>query len=199
MQCRQTAALLPIQRHTKSANKHPPAKPVVFHFRAVSPNTTSGAQAALMTTWQSCDCYLPPVNGPFLCLTFFSYAFAPLFCSLFLFSRLLFYPCFFFFFCLISYCLFFCSFLFIGKASLEPADYPRVFLYKKARGAFRAPSRRLKLPAGLVRSVARDNDCSPKAQSAVSRKRKPSAEQRCARARHVISAIRAVAKAKPPN
>ncbi len=41
------------------------------------------AQAALMTTWQSCDCYLPPVNGPFLCLTFFSYAFAPLFCSLF--------------------------------------------------------------------------------------------------------------------
>ena len=32
-----------------------------------------------MTTWQSCDCYLPPVNGPFLCLTFFSYAFAPLF------------------------------------------------------------------------------------------------------------------------
>ena len=106
---------------------------MVFQFRAVSPNTTSGAQAALMTTWQSCDCYLPPVNGPFLCLTFFSYAFAPLFCSLFLFSRLLFYPCFFFFFfffCLISYCLFFCSFLFIGKASLEPADYPRVFLYK---------------------------------------------------------------------
>ena len=115
-------------------NKHPPAEPVVFQFRAVSPNTTSGAQVALMTTWQSCDCYLPPVNGPFLCLTFFSYAFAPLFCSLFLFSRLLFYPCFFFFFfffCLISYCLFFCSFLFIGKASLEPADYPRVFLYKK--------------------------------------------------------------------
>ena len=108
---------------------------MVFQFRAVSPNTTSGAQAALMTTWQSCDCYLPPVNGPFLCLTFFSYAFAPLFCSLFLFSRLLFYPCFFFFFfffCLISYCLFFCSFLFIGKASLEPADYPRVFLCKKA-------------------------------------------------------------------
>ena len=108
---------------------------MVFQFRAVSPNTTSGAQAALMTTWQSCDCYLRPVNGPFLCLTFFSYAFAPLFCSLFLFSRLLFYPCFFFFFfffCLISYCLFFCSFLFIGKASLEPADYPRVFLYKKS-------------------------------------------------------------------
>ena len=52
---------------------------MVFHFRAVSPNTTSGAQAALMTTWQSCDCYLLPVNGPFLCLTFFSYAFAPLF------------------------------------------------------------------------------------------------------------------------
>ena len=60
-------------------NKHPPAEPVVFQFRAVSPNTTSGAQAALMTTWQSCDCYLLPVNGPFLCLTFFSYAFAPLF------------------------------------------------------------------------------------------------------------------------
>ena len=63
----------------KFLNKYPPAKPVVFHFRAVSPNTTSGAQAALMTTWQSCDCYLLPVNGPFLCLTFFSYAFAPLF------------------------------------------------------------------------------------------------------------------------
>ncbi len=60
-------------------NKYPPAKPEVFHFRAVSPNTTSSAQVALMTTWQSCDCYLPPVNGPFLCLTFFSYAFAPLF------------------------------------------------------------------------------------------------------------------------
>ena len=52
---------------------------MVFHFRAVSPNTTSGAQAALMTTWQSCDCYLPPVNGHSLCLTFFSYAFAPSF------------------------------------------------------------------------------------------------------------------------
>ena len=62
-----------------SDNKYPPAKPEVFHFRAVSPNTTSSAQVALMTTWQSCDCYLPPVNGPFLCLTFFSYAFAPLF------------------------------------------------------------------------------------------------------------------------
>ena len=60
-------------------NKYPPAKPVVFHFRAISPNITSGAQAALMTTWQSCDCYLPPVNGHSLCLTFFSYAFAPSF------------------------------------------------------------------------------------------------------------------------
>ena len=26
---------------------------MAFHFRTVSPNTTSGAQAALMTTWQS--------------------------------------------------------------------------------------------------------------------------------------------------
>ncbi|HIZ09427.1 MAG TPA: hypothetical protein H9726_02945 [Candidatus Borkfalkia avicola] len=60
-------------------NKNPPAKPVVFHFRAISPNITSGAQAALITTWQACDCYLPPVNGHSLCLTFFSYAFAPLF------------------------------------------------------------------------------------------------------------------------
>ena len=60
-------------------NKYPPAKPVVFHFRAISPNITSGAQDALITTWQSCDCYLPPVNGHSLCLTFFSYAFAPLF------------------------------------------------------------------------------------------------------------------------
>ena len=99
-------------------NKYPPAKPEVFHFRAVSPNTTSSAQVALMTTWQSCDCYLPPVNGPFLCLTFFSYAFAPLFCSLFLFSRLLFYPCFFFSFCLFSYLLFFCSF-FVHRQSLS--------------------------------------------------------------------------------
>ena len=113
-------------------NKYPPAKPVVFHFRAISPNITCGAQAALMTTRQSCDCYLPPVNGHSLCLTFFSYAFAPsFFCSLFLFSRLFFYPCFFFSFCLISYCLSFCSFLFIGKASLEPADYPRVFVIQK--------------------------------------------------------------------
>ena len=52
---------------------------MVFHFRAISPNITSGAQAALMTIWQSCDCYLPPVNGHSLCLTFFSYAFAPSF------------------------------------------------------------------------------------------------------------------------
>ena len=44
-------------------NENPPAKPEDFHFRAVSPNATSGAQAALMTTWQSCDCYLLPVNG----------------------------------------------------------------------------------------------------------------------------------------
>ena len=44
-------------------NKYPPAEPVAFHFRTVSPNTTSGAQAALMTTRQSCDCYLLPVNG----------------------------------------------------------------------------------------------------------------------------------------
>ena len=43
---------------------------MVFQFRAVSPNTTSGAQAALMTTWQSCDCYLLPVNGLPHCLTF---------------------------------------------------------------------------------------------------------------------------------
>ena len=48
-------------------------------FRAVSPHITGSAQAAPMTTWQSCNCYSPPVNGPFLCLTFFSYAFAPLF------------------------------------------------------------------------------------------------------------------------
>ena len=44
-------------------NKYPPAKPEVFHFRAVSPHITGSAQAALMTTWQSCDCYLLPVNG----------------------------------------------------------------------------------------------------------------------------------------
>ena len=60
-------------------NKYPPAKPVVFHFRAISPNITCGAQAALITIWQSCDCYLPPVKGHSLCLTFFSYAFAPSF------------------------------------------------------------------------------------------------------------------------
>ena len=34
-------------------NKYPLALPVDFHFRAVSPNTTSSAQAALMTTCQS--------------------------------------------------------------------------------------------------------------------------------------------------
>ena len=107
-------------------NKYPPAKPVVFHFRAISPNITSGAQAALITTWQSYDCYLPPVNGHSLCLTFFSYAFAPsFFCSLFS------YPCFFFSFYLISYCLSFCSFLFIGKPSLEPRDYRGVFVIQK--------------------------------------------------------------------
>ena len=44
-------------------NKYPLAEPEVFQFRAISPNTTSGAQATHMTTWQSCDCYLLPVNG----------------------------------------------------------------------------------------------------------------------------------------
>ena len=39
------------------------------------------------------------------------------FCSLFLFSRLLFYPCFFFSFCLFSYRFFFCSF-FVHRLSL---------------------------------------------------------------------------------
>ena len=102
---------------------------MVFHFRAVSPNTTSGAQAALMTTWQSCDCYLPPVNGPFLYLTFFSYAFAPLFCSLFFFSRLLSIIAFSSLFAFLLIPFSFARFLFIGKAFLEPADYPRVFLY----------------------------------------------------------------------
>lgn len=37
--------------------------PEDIYFRAVSPNTTNSAQAALMMTRQSCDCYLLPVNG----------------------------------------------------------------------------------------------------------------------------------------
>ena len=106
---------------------------MVFQFRAVSPNTTSSAQAALMTTWQSCDCYLLPVNGPFLCLISFTYGFAPLsFFSLFFYFPVYFsilaFSSFFAFFLFHSLLLFF---LFIGKASLEPADYPRVLGYKK--------------------------------------------------------------------
>ena len=139
-----------------------------------------------MTTWQSCDCYLPPVNGHSLCLTFFSYAFAPLFfCSLFLFFRLFFYPCFFFSFCLISYCLSFCSFLFIGKASLEPADYPRVLLYKKSSrqkpGASEIPPFAAELPhrrghnvftkgadgnSGQARRSSRGTGCPPRRRRA---------------------------------
>ena len=106
---------------------------MVFHFRAVSPNTTSGAQAALMTTWQSCDSYLLPVNGLPHCLTFSlrlrsSFIFVPYF----LFSAF-FYLCFPSYFLPYCYCLLFCSFLFIGKAFLEPADYPRVLPYKESR------------------------------------------------------------------
>ena len=51
----------------------------------------------------------------------------------FLIFCLFFYPCFPSSFLPYCYCLLFCSFLFIGKAFLEPADYPRVLLYKKAR------------------------------------------------------------------
>ena len=87
-----------------------------------------------MTTWQSCDCYLLPVNGPFLCLISFTYGFAPLsFFSLFFYFPVYFsilaFSSFFAFFLFHSLLLFF---LFIGKASLEPADYPRVLGYKKA-------------------------------------------------------------------
>ena len=117
-------------------NKHPPAEPVVFHFRAVSPNTTSGAQAALMTTWQSCDCYLPPVNGPFLCLTFFSYAFAPLFVPYFpvYFSILAFSSFFALFLIAFSFALF-CS---SAKPLLNPRTI-RGFSYTKICGGhFRA-------------------------------------------------------------
>ena len=88
-----------------------------------------------MTTWQSCDCYLLPVNGPFLCLISFTYGFAPLsFFSLFFYFPVYFsilaFSSFFAFFLFHSLLLFF---LFIGKASLEPADYPRVLGYKKVR------------------------------------------------------------------
>lgn len=88
-----------------------------------------------MTTWQSCDCYLLPVNGPFLCLISFTYGFAPLsFFSLFFYFPVYFsilaFSSFFAFFLFHSLLLFF---LFIGKASLEPADYPRVLGYKKGK------------------------------------------------------------------
>ena len=85
-----------------------------------------------MTTWQSCDCYLLPVNGPFLCLISFTYGFTPLsFFSLFFYFPVYFsilaFSSFFAFFLFHSLLLFF---LFIGKTSLEPADYPRVLGYK---------------------------------------------------------------------
>ena len=119
-------------------NKHPPAEPVVFHFRAVSPNTTSGAQAALMTTWQSCDCYLPPVNGHSLCLTFFSYAFAPSF----------FVPYFYFsvYFSILAFSSLFALFLIAfpfalfcssAKPLLNPRTIAGFSLYKKAPGKSR--------------------------------------------------------------
>ena len=44
-------------------HKHPPARPVVFQLRAVSPDTASGAHTALMTACQSLDSRLLPVNG----------------------------------------------------------------------------------------------------------------------------------------
>lgn len=44
-------------------HKHPPARPVVFQLRAVSPDTASGAHTALMTACQSRDSRLLPVNG----------------------------------------------------------------------------------------------------------------------------------------
>ena len=56
-------------------------------------------------------------------LFFVPYFYFPVYFSILAFSSL-------FAFFLIAFS--FARFLFIGKASLEPADYPRVFLYKKA-------------------------------------------------------------------
>ena len=52
-------------------NKHPPAKPVVFHFRAVSPDTAGGTQAALVTARRLVGAVCCPQNGPSPDLTFF--------------------------------------------------------------------------------------------------------------------------------
>ena len=71
----------------------------------------------------------------FLCPWFRS----PLYCCpLFLLPCLLFcYPCFFLLFCLL-----FCSFLFIGKAFLNPADYPRGFIIQQKKPPLRAAESR---------------------------------------------------------
>ena len=96
-----------------------------------SPYITGSAQAAPVSTRQSCIRYLLPVNGSFLRLIFsplsllrFHYYSCLLFC-------LLFCPCLFFSF--LPYCYFrlSCSFLCINKASLEPADNPLVLVTKK--------------------------------------------------------------------
>ena len=113
---------------------------MVFHFRAISPNITSGAQAALITTWQACDCYLPPVNGHSLRLTFFSYAFAPLFLFLIFIFPFIFLSLLSLLFCLISYCLSFCSFLFISKPALEPRNYRGVFFIQKTAAMSATPA-----------------------------------------------------------
>ena len=68
-----------LKRRASAPNKNPRVETRGISFSDITLNFTGCAQAALMMPRQSCDCYLPPVNGPFLCLTFFSYAFAPLF------------------------------------------------------------------------------------------------------------------------
>ena len=68
----------------------------------------------------------PMLNFLLLCLCssfFVPYFYFPVYFSILAFSSL-------FAFFLIAFS--FARFLFIGKASLEPADYPRVFLYKKS-------------------------------------------------------------------
>ena len=87
------------------------------------------AQAAPVITGQSCDRYLLPVNELFPCLTFPlwlrpSFIIVPYFYFSVCFFILAFPPL----FCLIFIAF---SFLFIGKASLGPADDPRNFLIRK--------------------------------------------------------------------
>ena len=132
-------APLCVHKNRSYHNKYPP---VVFHFTSPVARAAIGEAGYKPLYYRqraSRACVDPAVMHSLLVTrkqvfpapNFFTFILAPLSLLFFLLFCLLFYPCFFFSF--LPYCYFrlSCSFLCISKASLEPADYPRVLVTKK--------------------------------------------------------------------